>query len=523
LYLSPGARVVGQKINNYELKELLGEGGMGAVYVAEHPVLGRRVAIKILRRDLVQDSKLVGRFLNEARAADAIRHPNIVQVNDVGLLPDGLPYIVMELLEGQTLGSRINAAGHLSVGEALAFAGQAAGAVAAAHAEGIVHRDLKPDNLFLVADPVAAGGQRVKVLDFGIAKLRAELGGSDLRTKTGAVMGTPAYMSPEQCLGRSGDVDHRTDVYALGVILFEMLCGSPPFVGEGFGEVLVMHMTQPPPTPSTINPDIPPALEAVIMRALAKRKEDRFATMDEMNQALAAAGKDPATRTEVPVRSGATASGMAIANMTGYRRQPTPVRPTTTLSAAAGPMEGSPSQSMDELRPASSRRGGLIVAGVAAVAAAVGLFALVPRGGEVPAGSHAGASAPAAAVAPIAVPPPVAARIAEPARAAGETPPPAAKPGDNAPAPLEPDKADKPGSKTKGSDKKSDKAKPADNAPTPPPGARPRKREKDAPVRATGHEMAAPPSTLPVTPPTPAPVTAPREVPPPPPERLEKL
>jgi eukaryotic-like serine/threonine-protein kinase len=405
--------VIGQKINNYELKRLLGEGGMGAVYVAEHPMLGRKVAIKVLRRELVRDKEHVARFINEARATDAIAHPNIVQVLDVGQLPDELPYIVMELLQGQTLSARMQASAPLPLATALAIAGQAASAIAAAHAVGVVHRDLKPDNLFLVPGTLPGatqlpnertGPDRVKVLDFGIAKLKPELGGGDMKTKTGAVMGTPAYMSPEQCLGRSGEVDHRTDVYALGVILFEMLCGVTPFQGEGFGEVLVKHVTEPPPDPRSINPAIPVSIERLILRAMAKRKEDRWDTMLAFEQAIAAGLAAPRETTP---------SAVVFATRPGA----TPTRSTaTTLSTATGALE-SLSSELDELRPAKSRRGLIGVALVGAAAVVAGLFWLPGRTTttttKIPA-------SPGSAQAPVATTP---APAAAPAAAAPASPP----------------------------------------------------------------------------------------------------
>jgi serine/threonine protein kinase len=531
-------RVIGQRVNNYEVKRLLGEGGMGAVYVAEHPVLGRRVAVKVLRRELVQDEKLVARFLNEARAADAIRHPNIVQVQDVGLLSDGLPYIVMELLEGQTLGARITAAGRLGVAETLALSGQAAAAIAAAHQVGIVHRDLKPDNLFLVLDDAAPARQRVKVLDFGIAKLRVELGGSDLRTKTGAVMGTPTYMSPEQCLGRSAEVDHRTDVYALGVIMFEMLCGVPPFVGEGFGEVLVMHMTQPPPSPRALNPEITPSVEQLLLCALAKRKEDRFATMQEMAEAIAIAARDPNVRFGADGR-GNTLAPQGTGPMTPAVRTPTPVRPTTTLSAATGAVEPGLSStqssgSMAELRPARSRRLGVIAGGLVVAAGAAGLFvwsgqqatAPVEASGGVAEVSRAAITGPTAAVAA-----PGATGSALVENAATVQPPPAAGklPAEKADKAEKAEKAEKKSDKAEKSDKPADKSGKGDK--TKPEGGRkvkPAKRDKEAPAETTGRGLARPHDPDVLTPfhelpAPPAAVTPPPPPAPPKPERLEKL
>jgi serine/threonine-protein kinase len=278
--------MIGVKINNYEIKGVLGAGGMGTVYMAEHPFLGRRAAIKVLHRDLASDRQAVARFMNEAKAAHAIHHPNIIDVIDVGTLGDGTVYLTMELLEGESLAARLARDRMLPVGEALELAIVAATAMAAAHAKGIVHRDLKPDNLFLASDPLAPGRARLKILDFGIAKLRLEMAGGLVKTGTGALMGTPLYMSPELCQGVSADIDHRTDIYSLGIILYEMLAGTRPFVADGWGDLLLMHLTTPPPPPRALNPAISVALESTILRALAKKKEERFASMDELRQAL---------------------------------------------------------------------------------------------------------------------------------------------------------------------------------------------------------------------------------------------
>ena len=241
--------MVGTRFGNYRSISLLGEGGMGAVYLAEHPEIGRRVAVKVLHTDLTRDPQLLTRFLNEARAANAIHHPNIIEILDSGTTDGGMPYLVMELLEGETLAARVRRLGKLSLAEALDIAYQTASAVGAAHRKNIVHRDLKPDNLFIIADHSNPGRERVKVLDFGIAKLQAKTApGMMVQTRTGTVMGTPAYMSPEQCLGNR-ELDARSDIYSLGIILYEMLCGRTPYVSTGFGELLDMHLHAPFPPP----------------------------------------------------------------------------------------------------------------------------------------------------------------------------------------------------------------------------------------------------------------------------------
>jgi serine/threonine protein kinase len=278
--------VIGRTINNYEVTGLLGAGGMGAVYRARHPLIQRELAVKILRPELAHDRTLVQRFLNEARAAHLVRHPNIIEVLDLGVLPDGVPYLFMELLDGEPLSRRIARLGRVPIDQAITIAWQTAGALAAAHARDIVHRDLKPDNIFLARPSRQADHAQVKVLDFGVAKLRRELSTGSLETHAGAVLGTPIYMSPEQGKGVRAAVDGRTDVYALGIILYEMLTGRPPFVGEGFGEIVVLHATQPPLPPRTLNPEISPELDATVLAALAKQPAARIPSMEALRARL---------------------------------------------------------------------------------------------------------------------------------------------------------------------------------------------------------------------------------------------
>jgi len=255
---------------------------MGAVYLAEHPQIGRRVAIKVLRPEMIREQQLLVRFLNEARAANAIRHPNIIEVLDSGTTPEGVPYLVMELLEGEVLSARIRRAGKLPVREAMEFAYQTASALAAAHGKGIVHRDLKPDNLFVVPHPGdPSAREMVKVLDFGIAKLQTLPTGGGMQTRTGMLMGTPVYMSPEQCLGTRA-VDHRSDIYSLGIIMFEMLAGHPPFVSEGFGELVNMHLNVRPPSLRDLNAEVTAPIEALIMKALEKSADARQRSATEL-------------------------------------------------------------------------------------------------------------------------------------------------------------------------------------------------------------------------------------------------
>jgi serine/threonine-protein kinase len=285
-YAASYRQVIGKRVNNFEITRLLGEGGMGAVYEATHSIISQRVAVKVLRREFALNSALVQRFFNEARATHAIRHPNIVEIVDVGMLPEGVPYLIMELLEGESLGHRVGRLGRLELKTALDFSVQVADALQRAHSAGIIHRDIKPDHLFLVDDELEPGREAVKVLDFGIAKLRADLSAGKVTTNAGTILGTPAYMAPEQCRGVAEAVDHRADIYGLGITLYELLCGVPPFVGRGIGDVMMLHMGVEPEPPSRRRPELPPEVDRVVLKALAKPPERRFQSMAEFASAL---------------------------------------------------------------------------------------------------------------------------------------------------------------------------------------------------------------------------------------------
>jgi len=266
----------GQPFGNYRIVRLLGEGGFGEVYLAENPLIERRAAVKVLHTALARDEELVRRFLNEARAASAIRHRNIIEVFDAGVTPEGAPYILMEFLEGVSLQKRLADRGALPLPQVLEIARQAGSALGAAHAAGIVHRDLKPENLFLVPEPTAPNSERVKILDFGIAKIRRVGGtGGTMRTQAGLIMGSPAYMSPEQCKD-SADVDLRSDIYSFATIIYEALAGRTPYVAATGTEMLVMHLAGTPARLCELVADLPTHVEAAITRALARAREDRF-------------------------------------------------------------------------------------------------------------------------------------------------------------------------------------------------------------------------------------------------------
>jgi len=265
--------LLGEQIGSWRIARLIGAGGMGRVYLGVQPDIGARVAIKVLKD--ADDAALVERFFNEARAVNLIHHEGIVDVIDLGRLPGGEPYIVMEYLEGVPLRALVKRDPRPHAGALAKVIADVLAALDAAHAQHIIHRDLKPDNVF-----VSPGG-RVTVLDFGIAKLARDAG---TQTKTGGLLGTPAYMSPEQA--RSQPIDARSDLYAVGVILYEAATGVIPFSAPSLYDLLDQHVKSAPKPPRAIDPAIPEALEAVILRALAKDPADRYATAAEMRAAL---------------------------------------------------------------------------------------------------------------------------------------------------------------------------------------------------------------------------------------------
>ena len=273
------AEILGSYLGSYEVRQQIGEGGMGEVYLAKHKLMDRMAAIKVLRPKYSTETDLVARFFAEARAANLVKHPGIVEIYDCAVHTDGRGYIVMEYLEGQTLGSALERLGCVDDAATIVdLAWQIATALQAAHDKGIVHRDLKPDNIFLTFVPEQGPSPQVKILDFGVAKL---LHSHNKATQTGSLLGTPLYMSPEQARGL-GSVDHRTDIYALGCIMFEMVTGRPPFVREGMGDLIIAHASETPPLASKIKPRIPPELDELINRMLAKRPEDRPQSMREV-------------------------------------------------------------------------------------------------------------------------------------------------------------------------------------------------------------------------------------------------
>jgi len=363
-------RLIGRRFGNYRILSLLGQGGMGAVYLAEHPEIGRKVAIKVLHNGFDRDTQVLGRFLNEARAANAIRHPNLIEILDSGTTEDGTPYLVMEFLEGESVAARIRRQGRLPLDQLFEFSQQIASAVGAAHRKGIIHRDLKPENLFIVNLPEVER-EFIKVLDFGIAKLQVATPGSSVKTNSGMLIGTPVYMSPEQCRATK-ELDARSDIYSLGIILHEMAVGRPPFFSEGFGELVVMHINMPPPPLRSIDPSISAALEALVLTCLAKSPNDRYASMLDLLAALkevsGVAYVSHRLSAPAPVNDTLPASGT-----TPYGNRVRPVEFMTPVSPTAPPGPA-PAITMPPVQPRTTRRTVLIAStGVVAATTVTGV------------------------------------------------------------------------------------------------------------------------------------------------------
>jgi serine/threonine-protein kinase len=352
--------MLGRSLGNYHVVSKIGEGGMGAVYLARHATLGRQAAIKVLHPSLSSNQDMVSRFFNEARAATAVRNPGIVEVFDFGILEDQSAYIVMEYLEGENLGARIRR-GRMSIPATLTIVRAIARALHAAHEQGIVHRDLKPDNVFLVPDAELASGERVKLLDFGIAKLAPMVSGEISQTRTGVVMGTPTYMAPEQCRG-AGSVDHRADLYALGCVAYQMMCGQPPFVSDGAGDLIARHLYFPPEPLRSLRPEIPAEVDDLVLWLLQKEPAARPATAADLVRAIdGLAAVEPGVMRTHPTIRGSVASIPPVTDTT--------LRGAASSVAVAG---GAP----------KPRRTALIAGLVGAAAAVVAMLIVISRGGH---------------------------------------------------------------------------------------------------------------------------------------------
>ena len=380
---------VGQTVGSYRITRLLGEGAMGQVFEGLEEEIGKRVALKVLHPHLAQYPEAVNRFLNEARAVNLIGHPSLVTIFESGRLPDGAAYIVMEYLEGETLSARIQN-GALTIADTMRLGRQIASALQAAHEKGIVHRDLKPENVFVVRDPEAASGERAKILDFGIAKLSEEQQGKGALVKTaaGTMLGTPLYMSPEQCDGMA-NLDGKSDVYSLGILLFEMLTGEPPFSGLSINAVMLKHVSAPVPHIRDRNPLVPDPLGHLLRRMMAKDIADRptmaevAAELEGLLSQVPGAGRSGASLDAVgPVLMRRTADGTSAAakSVDGADGDPVAVRgavPLQPLRSSVGPAApasegGSIGQSPAGEPVSPPRRRGVVVAGAVALLAVVG-------------------------------------------------------------------------------------------------------------------------------------------------------
>jgi tRNA A-37 threonylcarbamoyl transferase component Bud32 len=378
--------VIGRSIGNYRIVRVLGEGGMGTVYLAEHPMIGKRVAVKMLRPDLGTDPGLVSRFFQEAKAVNEIRHPNIVDISDFGHTEDGIVYFVMELLEGESLRDRLAHLGTLPMEQVVACSRQVVDALAAAHRVGIIHRDLKPDNIFLVPDGQVVGGFRSKLFDFGVAKLlgdkQAQVGH---KTIDGAVVGTPFYMSPEQALCH--EVSAAADIYAMGVVMYEMVTGTVPFHSEQLVILLNAILKQPAPPPSRIRAETPAWFDRLVLRCLEKDPEARPQTMEEVGAVLAAGatelagspdGGDAALGATMMAPAAVTPSPVA-AQPAATARTLAPRQPTMNGAGGSSPVAAAHSTTVPPRQSAVGvpRQTGIRVGGLAKPPEAPGLVARI--------------------------------------------------------------------------------------------------------------------------------------------------
>ncbi len=410
---------IGSVVDKYTLVRLLGQGGMGAVYEARHAKLARRVGIKFLLPELATNREVLRRFENEAKAAGGLEHPNLVAVTDVGTATDGAPYLVMEYLEGEDCSKLLRRMGPLPVPRATDIVVQACRGLAVAHRASIVHRDLKPENLFIT--DAGDGTDLLKVLDFGIAKLRPT--DASVVTGTGATFGTAFYMSPEQARG-AGDVDPRTDVWSLGVVLYELLTGRKPFQGEQFLQVIYQILSVEPPPASSVRPGLPAKLSEIIERAMVKEADDRLPSVLELAEVLLPFAGRTSNAQRVLSAEALAATRATPETRTGEARR--------APSAAPGRSRAPSSPAVPAATPATRRRAApRIVAALALAAAVIGGVAywMARRAPATPERAEAAAMAPAPPPAPSSSslsPQPAAVIAAPPPVAVPATPPPAA-------------------------------------------------------------------------------------------------
>jgi serine/threonine-protein kinase len=398
----PAGTVVAGKLR---VVRLLGMGGMGAVYEVEHEFTKHRRALKLLHAEMLQHPTVVARFVREASAAGHIGNPHIVETFDAGNLEGGEPYIVMEMLQGETLADRLERVRRLPLPELVDVIRQACDAVQAAHDVGIVHRDLKPENLFLVEKD---GKPFVKILDFGVSKFDAALTGADGTTKEGSMVGTPYYMSPEQVDGDK-DLDARTDVYALGVILYQCAGGTRPFQADALPKLAVLiHEGKPRPL-SDRRPDLPTGFVEVVHKAMARDRDHRFATAHELGAALEPFGAlalDVTMLETSAIRAGSSKPPPAIAAARS-ERPPGPTQPPATPGperpAELMPLTGagsvlsvaSPDGGAGKTMPARAHGGAMVVVAIISALLAAAVVVVLGRGSGSPSAPAPAAVAPA--------------------------------------------------------------------------------------------------------------------------------
>ena len=390
--VEPDDELIGRAIGSYRVVKPLGKGGMGAVYMAEHPVIGSKVAIKFLHPQYATDKKIVDRFFNEARAVNVIGHDNILKILDLNVTDDNRHYFIMEFLHGKALQDLVKPDVPIPLEATGPILLQVCEALQAAHDHKIIHRDLKPDNVYLI---VHKGKKNfVKVVDFGIAKLTDEQGQSTGKTQTGMVMGTPAYMSPEQAGGMTTRIDARSDIYSLGCMMYQMASGKLPFPGSSFGEVLIGHLQLPPPPLKEIVPDIPDAYEAVIMKCLEKQQENRYQTMSELHDAILGVMESLGITRDLPVADAAEVSAVTGTKTSSSPGGKTPAKPsprpalpkkqsTPNATRSGQPTQQAQATAYQAPPPPKARTGLFVGLGVGGLAVVGGLiFFMMQQQGE---------------------------------------------------------------------------------------------------------------------------------------------
>jgi tRNA A-37 threonylcarbamoyl transferase component Bud32 len=461
--------------DRYRILRKLGEGGMGSVYLAEHVVIEKKFALKVLAPELARRADLVARFLQEARSASRIGHENVIDISDFGQSPDGLVYIAMEFLDGKDLGEIVRKDGAMSWKDARDIVLQICRALRAAHDKGIVHRDMKPENIFLIQRE----GQPhfVKILDFGIAKVMGLDPNGPRLTRTGMIFGTPEYMAPEQAEGK--DTDHRADIYAVGCIMYHLITGQTPFVAESFMTMLTKHLMEDPVPPSVRRPDlvITPEMDALVLKALEKDREKRWQSMAELVEAVSVCPGPPADAVpKAPsgqtVEMGGAHAAAALRVLRAKDQETARIsrRAVDSALASSGEMAA-------EIGARKGRKIVLVVVGVA-VGAGIAIWLAMSHGqppappppAAVAAPPPAPAAAPPPAPAPPTVPEPVPVATPPTAPTAAAEPEPAAEP------------SPKHSGRRKGKGKKAASsggmpASPAAPVPTPKPAPRPTPEE----------------------------------------------